>query len=114
MCIEYTTAKSLEKIFCYQILSGKLPPGARFPSIRKIAKEYHCAPNTAQCAVSNLKKQKLVKQCGRITHYVSSDCELIQHLRHAECLLLTNKLFQTLTALNLSKQEMEQLLHSRL
>lgn len=41
------------------VLSGKIQPGSKIPSVRVLAAKYHVNPNTAHKAVSELKRTGL-------------------------------------------------------
>lgn len=48
-----------------RIEGGEFAPGAKLPSIRKLATEYGVAPMTAQAALQRLRDERLVYSSGR-------------------------------------------------
>ena len=59
-----------------EILTGKLQPGDRLPSIRTLVRQWDCTPGTIQRAYQELSRQGLViSQAGKGTH-VSDELNL--------------------------------------
>ena len=71
----------LAEIMTHQIVSGKYPPGSRFPSVRELAAEAGVNPNTMQRAMTALEEQGLLI-CQRNTgRFVTEDTVLLDTVR---------------------------------
>ena len=57
MNTELTLYKQISRKLENDILTGKLPPGCRIPSVRELAAQYQVNPNTVQRAVRELNNQ---------------------------------------------------------
>ena len=64
-----------------QIVSGRLKPGDKLPSVRDLAMEYGVNPNTMQKALGQLEWEKLVYTVRTTGRYVTEDAASIQALR---------------------------------
>lgn len=103
--------KKIAKDLRYQIFAGKLAPGRRLPTTRSLSHKFCCSGNTVQWALSLLKEEKLVVQ-QRTAIYVTSDEDLISHLRSLEITALTERLQDTLRTLRMTDQEIQLLLYT--
>ena len=63
------------------IASGKLPPGAKFPSVRELASEASVNPNTMQRALSELERKGLLRTDRTVGRFVTYDKREIERLR---------------------------------
>ena len=63
------------------IISGKLPPGERMPSVRDLAAMAKVNPNTMQRALSELEDEKLIFTERTNGKYVNQNSQLIQENR---------------------------------
>lgn len=87
------------------IISGKIGPGERLLSVRELAMQNKVNPNTMQKALSELEDEKLIYTERTNGKYVTQDEELIKELKEREALLLTEKYFDNMNILGLSKDE---------
>lgn len=87
------------------IISGKIGPGERLLSVRELAIQNKVNPNTMQKALSELEDEKLIYTERTNGKYVTRDEELIKELKEREALLLTEKYFNNMNVLGLSKEE---------
>jgi DNA-binding transcriptional regulator YhcF (GntR family) len=95
-----------------QIVSGKLQPGEKLPSVRDLAMTYGVNPNTMQKALSELEWEKLVYTVRTTGRYVTEDAALIQALRKELAEMKIGEFFTELRKLGYSKEEIRQLLES--
>lgn len=87
------------------IISGKIGPGERLLSVRELAIQNKVNPNTMQKALSELEDEKLIYTERTNGKYVTWDEKLIKDLKEREALLLTEKYFNNMNVLGLSKEE---------
>ena len=64
------------------IISGKINPGERLPSVRDLALETRVNPNTMQKALVELEELKLIYTERTNGKYVTSDQKLIDKLKN--------------------------------
>lgn len=95
-----------------QIISGKLKPGDKLPSVRELAMEYGVNPNTMQKALSELEWEKLVYTVRTTGRYVTEDANLVRQLRKELAEMRISEFFAELKKLGYSKEEIQQLLES--
>lgn len=95
-----------------QIISGRLQPGDKLPSVRDLALAYGVNPNTMQKALSELEWEKLVYTVRTTGRYVTEDTELIRKLRKELAQMRIEEFFTELRKLGYSKAEVQQLLES--
>ncbi|MFA5637188.1 MAG: GntR family transcriptional regulator [Anaerovoracaceae bacterium] len=67
-----------------QVVSGRLKPEDRMPSVRELAAEFGVNPNTMQRALSELEREKLLCSERTSGRFVTKDADLIQKLRIRE------------------------------
>ena len=63
------------------ILSGKIRPGQKLPSIRQLAKEHGVSPTTAQRALDALQREGLISTHCTTGKFVTTDIVIIQQWR---------------------------------
>jgi DNA-binding transcriptional regulator YhcF (GntR family) len=56
----------------YEVRSGSLPPGARLPTVRRLATDLGLAPNTVARAYRELEQDHVVETRGRHGTFVST------------------------------------------
>lgn len=95
-----------------QIVSGRLKPGDKLPSVRELAMEYGVNPNTMQKALSELEWEKLVYTVRTTGRYVTENEELIRQLRKELAEMRISEFFSELKKLGYSKEEIRNLLES--
>jgi len=88
------------------IISGKIQPGERLLSVRELAMQNKVNPNTMQKALSELEDEKLIYTERTNGKYVTKDELLIKKIKEQEALLLTERYFNNMNVLGLSKEEM--------
>lgn len=88
-----------------QIISGKLKPGDRLPSVRDLALSTKVNPNTMQKALQELENLKLVYTERTNGKYVTTDEELISEYRDDYANELSKKYFTSMEILGFSKKE---------
>lgn len=95
-----------------QIISGRLKPGDKLPSVRELAMEYGVNPNTMQKALSELEWEKLVYTVRTTGRYVTEDEGMIRQLRRELAEMRICEFFTELKKLGYSKEEIQQLFES--
>ena len=73
------------------IISGKLTPGERLPSVRDLALQSKVNPNTMQKALTELEELKLVYTERTNGKYVTDDINLINKYKNEYALCLSKK-----------------------
>jgi len=94
------------------IVSGRIQPGEKLPSVRDIALEAGVNPNTVQRALTDLERSGLVYSQRTSGRFVTEDGELIKatKLRIAEDKV--KGFLQSMESIGCSKQDIENLLNS--
>ncbi|BCS80216.1 GntR family transcriptional regulator [Anaerocellum diazotrophicum] len=64
-----------------EIVSGKIKPGEKLPSVREMSKIFNINPNTAQRVFQELEREGLTKTERGIGNFVTTDIKLIQQLK---------------------------------
>lgn len=64
--------------FVREIVSGRIEPGEKLPSVREIAEKAGVNPNTVQRAFSELEKTGMVYTSGTNGRYVTEETKLVQ------------------------------------
>ena len=88
-----------------EIISGKLKPGARLPSVRDLALQTKVNPNTMQKALTELEDLKLIYTERTNGKYVTNDKKLINKYKEECALNLTNKYFSNMESIGYNKKE---------
>lgn len=70
----------VEQIELY-IISGKIPPGAKLPSVRDFSIQARVNPNTMQRALAELEELKLIYTERTNGKFVTTDVDQIEHHR---------------------------------
>lgn len=68
-------------IFKKDIAMGRLAPGDRIPTVRKISVEYRVNPNTVQRALTELEKEGLAFSKGTSGRFVTTDTTVIKRFQ---------------------------------
>lgn len=87
------------------IISGKLKPGERLPSVRDLALETKVNPNTMQKAFVELETLKLIYTESTNGRYVTTDEKLISRIKNEHAKSVVNKYFRDMECLGFNKQE---------
>lgn len=88
------------------IISGKLKPGERLPSVRELALQTKVNPNTMQKALVELEELKLVYTERTNGKYVTNDSKLIDKYKKKYADNLTKKYFINMESLGFTKDEL--------
>ena len=87
------------------IISGKIEPGSRLPSVRDLALETKVNPNTMQKALVELEELKLVYTERTNGKFVTEDQKLIDKYKKQYADELSKKFFQNMKSIGYSKEE---------
>ena len=87
------------------IISGKIEPGSRLPSVRDLALETKVNPNTMQKALVELEDLKLVYTERTNGKYVTNDQSLINKYKKQYALELSRKFFSNMESIGFSNSE---------
>lgn len=87
------------------IISGKLKPGDRLPSVRDYALSLKVNPNTMQKALAELEEIKLIFTERTNGKFVTSDQKLIDKFREKYANELSNKYFLGMQSIGFNKKE---------
>ena len=87
------------------IISGKLTPGERLPSVRDLALKSKVNPNTMQKALTELEELKLVYTERTNGKYVTDDINLINKYKNEYALCLSKKYFNDMEMIGYSKED---------
>ena len=87
------------------IISGRLSPGERLPSVREFALLTKVNPNTMQKALSELEDSGLIFTERTNGKFVTDDSALIDRLRKEQARILTEKYLSSMKSLGLTEAE---------
>ena len=87
------------------IISGKLKPGEKIPSVRDLASIMRVNPNTMQKALSELENLKLLYTERTNGKFVSNDKQLIDKYKKQYASELSNKYFSSMESIGFGKKE---------
>ena len=87
------------------IISGKILPGDRLPSVRDLALDSKVNPNTMQKALTELEEQKLIYTERTNGKYITEDKELIEKIRKEYADELTKKYLSNMESIGINKQQ---------
>lgn len=87
------------------IISGKLKPGDRLPSVRDLALQTKVNPNTMQKALVELESLKLVYTERTNGKFVTTNQELIDKLKYEYAYELSKKYFFNMKEIGLDKND---------
>lgn len=79
------------------IVSGKIPPGSRLPSVRDLALEAKVNPNTMQRALTELEELKLIHTERTNGKFVTTNTKLLNQYREH---FITNKVHNFLAEMS--------------
>ena len=88
------------------IISGKIKPGERLPSVRDLALQLKVNPNTMQKALVELEYLKLVYTERTNGKFVTEDQKLIDKYKEEYALELSNMYFSNMGNIGFDKNEM--------
>ncbi|MBE6709128.1 MAG: GntR family transcriptional regulator [Ruminococcaceae bacterium] len=87
------------------IISGRLSPGERIPSVRELALLTKVNPNTMQKALGELEDSGLIFTERTNGKFVTEDTELIESLRHEQARILSEKYLTSMRSLGVTDTE---------
>ena len=87
------------------IISGKLKPASRLPSVRELALQTKVNPNTMQKALAELEELKLIYTERTNGKYITNDEDLINKYKEEYAMYLTNKYFSCMESIGFNKKE---------
>lgn len=90
------------KIF---IISGKIQPGERLPSVRDLALQTKVNPNTMQKALIELENLKLIYTERTNGKFVTTDKKLIDKYKKQYADELSNKYFSSMLSIGFDKKK---------
>ncbi len=91
-----------------QIVSGKLIPGERIPSVRELALTYKVNPNTMQKALIELEENGLIKTERTNGKFVTEDENIINKIKNDYAENLTQNYLSEMISLGITKQEIKE------
>ena len=91
-----------------QIVSGKLIPGERIPSVRELALTYKVNPNTIQKALIELEENGLIKTERTNGKFVTEDENIINKIKNDYADNLTQNYLSEMISLGITKQEIKE------
>ena len=91
-----------------QIVSGKLIPGERIPSVRELALTYKVNPNTMQKALIELEENGLIKTERTNGKFVTEDENIINKIKNDYADNLTQNSLSEMISLGITKQEIKE------
>ena len=91
-----------------QIVSGKLIPGERIPSVRELALTYKVNPNTMQKALIELEENGLIKTERTNGKLVTEDKNIINKIKNDYADNLTQNYLSEMISLGITKQEIKE------
>ena len=97
----------LQVMICLEtdILTGKLPPGAKLPGGRDLALEYEINPNTAARVYQELEKAGLCETRRGMGTYVTEDRSRIVALREEMARQAVEQFLKKINALGISRED---------
>ena len=87
------------------IISGKILPGDRLPSVRDLALETKVNPNTMQKALTELEEQKLIYTERTNGKYVTTNEGLIKKIKNNYAKELSEKYLSNMESIGFGKEE---------
>lgn len=87
------------------VVSGKIPPGNKLPSVRDLAMQAQVNPNTMQRALAELEDLRLIYTERTNGKYVTDNQKLINKYREKYASLKTEKYFSEMRELGFSDLE---------
>lgn len=96
-----------------QIISGKIPPGERLPSVRDFALQAKVNPNTMQRALAELEELKLIYTERTNGKFVTQDTELLNQYRTHFAAIKTKKFLDEMSELGIESKTIIKLLKTK-
>lgn len=96
-----------------QIISGKIPPGGRLPSVRDFALQAKVNPNTMQRALAELEDLKLIYTERTNGKFVTQDTELLNQYRTHFATIKIKKFLDEMSELGIESKTIIKLLKTK-
>ena len=93
-----------------EILCGRYPPGAQFPTVRQLASEAAVNPNTMQRALTQLEDEGLLNSRGTLGRFVTSDTAILEAARAIMREETARNLLKEAYALGITKSDLIRLI----
>ncbi len=105
----------LQVMICLEtdILTGKLPPGAKLPGGRDLALEYEINPNTAARVYQELEKTGLCETRRGMGTYVTEDRSRVEALRSEMARKALEQFLARMETLGISRAEAAEMIMER-
>ncbi len=87
------------------IISGKISPGEKLPTVRELAAQARANPNTVQRALNILEDEGIILTERTNGKYVTSDTRLIRKIRHRLATDNVSKYFAAMSALGFTQED---------
>jgi len=97
-----------------QIISGKIRPGEKLPSVREMAQKFNINPNTAQRVFQELEREALTKTERGIGNFVTSDEKLICDLKEKMAEKIIEDFILAMKEIGYEQKEIMDLLNKKL
>ena len=95
------------------IIQGKLPMGAKLPSTRELAVQYHINPNTAGRIYKEMEMQNMCYTKGGLGTFVTEDAKVFAAMRESMAEDLVNGFVKEMKDLGYSKEDLIAVISSR-
>ena len=96
-----------------QVVSGRLKPGDRMPSVRELAVEFGVNPNTMQRALTELERSGLVFPQRTAGRFVTEDKKMIDEAKRSLAEQTIRGFLDSMSRLGYMRSEIVTLLRSR-
>lgn len=103
----------LVEVLKKDIISGKMNPKDRLPSVRDLALEFKVNPNTMQRALVELETLKLVYTESTNGRYITRDKKLIDKYKNKYAEEISNNYISNMEKLGFTKEELMNYLEKR-
>ena len=91
-----------------EIISNKLKPGERIPSVRELALNVRVNPNTMQKALSELEDTGLIYTERTNGKFVTADTALIERIKQEYAKALTEKYIKSMADIGIDRKTAEE------
>lgn len=88
-----------------EIISGKIKPGDKLPSVRELASIFKINPNTAQKALNEIESINLIYTESTNGKYVTKDKKIIDKIRLEYANNIVNNYYDNMKKIGIKKQE---------
>lgn len=95
------------------IISGKLKPNDKLPSVRDFAFEYKVNPNTMQKALQELEQEGLIYTERTNGKYVTENPKIIKKIKNEYINKITNEYLEKMNNIGLTQKEIKEYLNRK-